>query len=231
MRRYSAFLLLLSLAACLPFNYAPPPPTAEQLPIIYTPALNWMQGILNACALTNPGAAITVEVRPASDLEIGPDEVFLRLGTAPQGLPEYTRATLLGHEQIVIIASPEITPSQLEFPDVQMLYTSLTPEFQVWQYPQGSELYEIFTEHLLLGDKTTPHALVAPHPESMLEIISSQPNGVGYIPQSFLPKEHTMSVSDVGSPTGFFQPIIALTVEEPAGLTRQYLHCLSEALP
>lgn len=231
MRKILLWILLLPLAGCLPFDYAPPPPTPEHVSVAYTPALSGIINTIHACALSNPKIAITTQVLPLNALEIGVADVILKLGPAPEGQFEAAYVTLLGQEQIVAIASPNIAPGQIEIPDVKILYTSLVPEYQVWQYPEGSELREIFDMHVLSGDNTTPQALMAPDPEAMLTSVSRHPNSVGYIPTSMLPAETTLSVSDAGAPQGFVQPVLGYTSSEPGGLLREFLHCLSETLP
>jgi len=224
-------IILISLPACLPFNIDPPPPTPTNLTILYTPAISWIQENIHACALAIPEVAIATQVLPVKFLEFGAAEVILKLGPAPEDQFDGAHVTVLGQEQIVAIASPDITPGQIEFPDVKNLYTTHPPEFQVWQYPLDSELRELFNDYLLFGENTTPHALLVPDPEAMLDTINSHPNSVGYIPRSILSDEYTLSVSDAGAPGGFTQPILSYTAVEPVGNARLFLHCLSETLP
>lgn len=231
MRIFTPFLCLILLAACLPINYTSAPGTPENLSIVYTPSLGWMQDTLHLCASINPKIALTVEERPISALEVGAAETILKLGSIPNGILEGATVTLLGWEEIVIISSPKIAPSQLELPDVQILYTSLEPDYQAWAYPQGSELYQIFSETILPDTSPSPHVKIAPSPQAMLEMIANQSEAVGFIPQSWLAENQPINVIREGYPKEFRQPILALTSSEPTGIRREFLHCLDELLP
>jgi hypothetical protein len=227
MRKIAIFLTLILLAACASFEYSPAPSPPQPFTIIHTPALAWMQDTLHLCATANPKIALRIQELPISALEIGAAEAILKLGPAPEELFKDVHTTLLGWENITIISSPDIPPSQLEQPDLQILYSAVEPAYQAWIYPQGSELSTIFNHHFLANEATSPHLLIAPDPEAMLEAISAQPNSVGFLPQSWLSDGVTVNIVQ----GEFRQPILAFTKNEPVGLTVEYLKCLEELLP
>jgi len=231
MRKIAASVILLLLAACGTYNYAPVPSHPEPLAIVHTPALAWMQDTLHLCASAHPKIALTVREVPVSALDLGAAHAILKLGPAPEEVLQDAHATLLGWESILIISSPEIPPGHLELPDLQILYTSLQPDYQAWSYPEGSEMSLIFNENILDGKTASPHLLIAPDPGAMLESVTMQPNTVGFIPQSWLDGDETINIIREGYPEGFRQPILALTNGEPSGLTVDFLKCLEELLP
>jgi hypothetical protein len=227
MRNLYILSILFLLAACAPFDYSPAPNPPQPFTIIHTPALAWMQDTLHLCATANPKIALRVEELPVSALEIGAADAILKLGTNPEELINNAHATLLGWEYITIISSPDISPSQLELPDLKILYSTVEPTYQAWIYPQGSELSTIFRQQILADEATSPHLLIAPDPQAMLEAISTQPNSVGFLPQSWLAEG--VALNNIQG--DYRQPILALTKSEPVGLTVEFLKCLEELLP
>ncbi len=228
-RRLLTLLILLLVSACGSYDYAPPPPTPEHLSIIHTPALGWMRELLHQCTVDHPEVALTVEERPATALELGAAEAVLKLGPPPEGLEG--QVTLLGWEQIVIISDPNIAPSQLELPDLQQVYTSLAPAYQAWSYPENDELRVIFDEVVLTGKEISPHTKIAPNPRAMLASVEGDSNAVGYIPQSWLAEENIQLIPIIKE-TGaaLRQPILAITMGQPEGVTRTFLACLTDAI-
>ncbi|MBM3145230.1 MAG: hypothetical protein FJ010_09725 [Chloroflexi bacterium] len=231
MRNLLALFLVCLTQACSPFDYSPPPETPEPMSVIHTPALGWMEGPLHRCALDHPEIALTVEERPAAALDLEAAEVILELGPAPAG-PE-GHATLLGWEQIVIIANPDIPASQLELPDLQEIYTTLEPGYQAWSYPERDELRVLFDEFVMENKWLSPHTKIAPGPSAMLTAIQGDTQAVGYIPQSWLTGEENIQVIPMDEKTAasLRQPIVALTSQEPDGSTRIFLACLTEGIP
>lgn len=229
MRYFWMLILLLSISACAPNYYAPPPEVPESIAVIYTPAIGWIRNNLHACAATHPKIALTLEERPLTSLDVEAAEVILKLGPAPEQIARH--ATLLGWEQIMIISDPNIPSGQLELPDLRLLFASMEPEYQLWSYPSDSELSNIFDQFVLLGKPSSPHVLIAPDPQAMLMVIRDQPNSVGYIPQTWLRENTALNTIVDSYPDEFKQPILALTNGEPFGLTRELLACIQSTLP
>jgi|APSaa5957512622_1039677.scaffolds.fasta_scaffold62013_1 hypothetical protein len=222
-------IFISSLTACSGIDYSEPPAEPRTLSVSYTPALGWIAEDLNLCALDNPEIALIVTEAPASGLDFGAAEVYLRLGTAPEETPHI--ATLLGYESIVVIAHPDVPPSHLEIIDVQIHYTHLNAEYQTWAYPPGDEMRATFDTVVLKGAKPSPHTKIAPHPEAMLEAIATTPGSVGYSSEHWLRSEVQSADPGLDYAQALRQPILALTATEPQGATRQLLACLQNALP
>ncbi len=230
MRKYYLPLIMGLLASCRPIEKVPPPPTPEHITVVYTPALGWMAENMHQCALDHPEIALTVEERPSSAFDVGAAEATLVLGAPPEGFTG--SPTLLGWEQIVVISDPNIAVTQLEVLDLIKIYTSLEPAYQVWSYPENSELREIFDEILLDYREVSPHTMIAPHPGALLESIEEESQWVGYLPQSWLSGENIQLVPlDDEITTALRQPVLALTLDEPQGVTRIFLKCLTDRMP
>ncbi|MBL7163338.1 MAG: hypothetical protein ISS57_12085 [Anaerolineales bacterium] len=229
MRRHFALLVLLLVSACGTFDYAPLSPTPEHISVIHTPAIGWIKDTLHQCAVDHPEIALTVEEWPAAALDPGAADVIIKLGTPPEDFA--SDATLLGWEQIVIIAHPNIPASQLELPDLQNIYTSLDPVYQAWTYPETSPLRSTFDEVVLNGTAPSPHTKIAPSPIAMLESMQTDSSAVGYIPQSWI-AEGDIQVIPMNDEikSALRQPIIALTNDEPDGVARELLACLTNLI-
>ncbi len=225
MRKFIILGILLLLSACTSFEYAPPPPTPQRLHVIYSPALAWMQESLHQCAVDTPGLALTVEVRAASMLHPEAGALTLRLGSAPDD--EQHQTYLLGYEELVVFAHPDIPPSQLEAIDVAITFRSLEPAYQAWTYPPGDEIRAAFDAFLLAESGPSPHVKIAPNPNAMLDVVTNQTNSIGYATQHWA-RSDVQSIP-LGSESRL--PILALTVDEPQGLMRSFIVCLQASLP
>lgn len=226
-----AFVIILvsSLSACSGMEYAEPPAAPHALSVSYTPALGWIAEDLNHCAMEIPEIALIVTEAPASGLDFGAAEVYLRLGAAPEA-PPYT-ATLLGYESIVVIAHPDVSPSYLEIIDVNIHYTHLDAEYITWMYPLGDEMRAIFDAVVLQGAEPSPHTQMAPNPAAMLEAIAATPGSVGYISEHWLQPGVQSADPGPNYADALRVPILALTAADPQGATRQFLACLQNTLP
>ncbi|MBL6965139.1 MAG: hypothetical protein ISR60_01180 [Anaerolineales bacterium] len=218
-----------ALTACSGIDYIEPPAMPRTLSVSYTPALGWIAEDLNRCALDTLEIALTVTEAPASGLDFGAAEAYLRLGATPEATPH--TATLLGYESIVVIAHPDVSPSHLEVIDVNIHYTHLNAEYQTWTYPPGDELRVTFDAVVLKGAQPSPHTRIAPHPTAMLEALAANPGSVGYISEHWLPADVQSADPGLEYAQALRQPILAITATEPQGSTRQFLACLQNALP
>ncbi len=229
MRKLFLPLIMGLLASCRPIEKLPPPPTPEHILVVYTPALGWMAENMHQCALDQPEVALTIEERPSSAFVVGAAEATLVLGAPPEGFTG--TPTMLGWEQIVVISDPNIAVTQLEVLDLIQIYTSLEPAYQAWSYPENSELREIFDESLLDNREVSPHTQIAPHPGALLESFEGEIQGVGYVPQSWLSSENIQLVPlDDESTAALQQPVLALTLDEPQGVMRIFLRCLTDRM-
>ena len=223
MRKKLLLLSLLLLAACTPFDYAPPPATPVAITVAYPPTLGWIETVLHDCAVQTPGMILLVEERVSPDLQ-GAD-VFLSPGPPSEGISGH--ATLLGQESLVVIAHPAIDPASIDITTIRNSYTSLEPLYQAWTYPQGYSLRQIFKSSLLEGSYA-PGVLLAPDPKAMLQAIQEDDNAIGFVPESSL----SDNVQVVPLPNDVRARLdvtrLALTMGKPEGVTKRFLKCLSE---
>ena len=229
MRRCFTLLALLLVSACGTFDYAPLPPTPEHISVIHTPAIGWIGNTLHQCAVDHPGIALTIDEWPDAALDLEAADVIIMLGTPTEDFE--SDATLLGWEQIAIIANPNIPASQLELPDLQNIYISLNPAYQAWTYPKANPLRSTFDEVVLNSTAPSPHVKIAPNPRAMLESIQTDSSAVGYIPQSWIAEGDILVIpTNDEIESALRQPIIALTDGVPAGVTRELLACLTNLI-
>ena len=179
MRKLLPLLFFILITACSAYDYSPPPATPEHTRVIHTPALGWMRETLHQCALDHPEIALTVDEWPSTALDVGAAEATLWLGSPPEGYSG--SATLLGWEQIVIIANPDIPLTEIELADIRQIYTSIEPQYQAWSFPENSELRVVFDEVVLENNQISPHTKIAPNPGKLLEAIDGGSQGLGYI--------------------------------------------------
>jgi hypothetical protein len=224
MRRQCWLVSILFLAACTSFDYTTPPPTPQTIAVTYSPYLSWMVESLHTCSNNIQQIALVIE-ESASHAEPEAGEVILWLGTPPQGYSAF--ASQLGWEELTIITHPNNESTQLDVSSIVKSYTSLEPPYQAWTYPQSSQPRQVFDAIMLENKVTSPHVLLAPDPEAMLQAISGDPNAIGYLPHHWLDER----VTPIPLETDLQQPILALTQEESQGLTRQLLACLQNVLP
>jgi len=222
MRKSLLLLSLLFLGACTPFDYAPPPATPETITVAYPPTLGWIETSLHDCAEQTPGMILVVEERASPDLQAA--DVYLSPGPPSEGISGH--ATLLGQESLVVITHPAIDPSSIDIATIRNSYTSLEPSHQAWTYPQGYSLRQIF-KAALLGADYAPGVMVAPDPEAMLEAVGNHEDAIGFLFEADLDGKVQVLPLPEEIEQGLEVAIIALTVNQPEGVLRNFLGCLS----
>jgi PBP superfamily domain len=165
---------------------------------VTTGALPVRDGV-QAC-MTNLHDPLVIEEIDPSSINEGNFDLFITLGMQPSLPPNIIP---LASEKIVVIVSSdadrgvELTTKSLqsifhattrfwsEIPDGGLLGSG---PIQVWTYPEGNGIREIF-ERSLPGNlpETTPKAWIAPDPESMLKAIRELDGGIGYLPSAWFP--------------------------------------------
>jgi DNA-binding transcriptional LysR family regulator len=230
-KSYRFFLMgLISsilISACGPFVTNTPPPSPQPIQVAFTPILSPLVDRLHQCALQHPEIALITHQTTIIGLEETGADLILWMGEPPQG--NYKNAFTLSEDTIVIIAGASVTQKFFSTDQLRDLYSNPKSTYQVWTYPPGHELRNLFDQVVMGEIATNANALLAPNSAAMLEAIAADPLAVGYIPISWLEKDiQTIAVEDElqGALT---QPVLVLTRSEPIGNLRTYLVCLQAA--
>ena len=93
---------------------------------------------------------------------------------------------------------------------------------QVWVYPSGEDLQEVFDQFVMEGRTVTPAARLAVNPQQMSDTLVNEPNTVGILPRHWKAGDsrEVLSVATV--------PVLAITRIEPQGAVQQLIACLQK---
>jgi undecaprenyl-diphosphatase len=228
--------------------------SADQNPlkVAYSSSLAWLQPAMTTCAETVNGLSIVTHTLPAELLNTVENDVVLRWG-APDSLTDFS--AVLGSERLAVIVNRENPVVSLPLDLVQKLSTGeITTWGQVLQqcpdcagsapgetfsslpialnfYSPLEEPQRIFIDGIMGGrPASNSAALLIPDGKAMLESVSSNPGGFGFIPAHALKS----SVKEIGiasfDPSTLKKPILALSKTEPTGSAREWLLCLQKVL-
>ncbi len=191
--RCLACLLLLLSAACQPLT-ATVQPTPEIVQIQYTPALSSWTAALNRCASSLPQIGLVTSEMPANQLD--PSRVDFALHFGPQIDPVQSTplpffASVLSSDEIVLAvdaANPvaSLTPPMINaiFSGPVTLWNDLTIQkatsqptevslaIQVWSYPPGDDVRQVFDKAFLQGTSPASQTYLAPDAGVMLEALT-----------------------------------------------------------
>lgn len=196
-------------------------------------ALHPLRDALHACSSEFPELALLLEETPAGHLQ--PGQIDLAIDFANRhGTVGF--AAQIGSEEILVIVNLDNPVSVMNREQLADIYRGRITRWlevagdslpvQVWNYPSGDGVDEIFSAALLGSDQVTSLAYLAPDPRAMLESVSSDPAAIGYLPRAWL-TDQVKSVEIEPQPNDLQnQAIIANAEKEPQGLIRDFLICL-----
>jgi hypothetical protein len=230
------WVLLALLTACQP-AVSTPPPTPAVLQVAYTPAVKAINESLHRCAENLPLIGLVVNEVPANQVDSMPVDLIFRLGM-PEKAPDY--AAVISWDEVILLVHPDNAITNLPGQMVSDIYSGkitrwneaaqegASQPIQVWSYPLGGELSQIFQAAFLGGGPPAAPTYLAPDSAAMLEAISKNPAAVGYLLKSQLNDSvHLVSLGGETS-ANLRQPVLALTQAEPQGNLRQLLLCLQQ---
>ena len=223
-------LVLISsilISACGPFVTSTPPSSPQPIQVAFTPTLSPLIERLHQCALEHPEIALITHTTTIIGLEETSADLILWMGEPPQG--PYKNAFTLGEDSIVIIAGDNVRLQDLSIDQLRDLYIHPGSTYQIWTYPPGHELRNLFDNVVMRENATNANVLLAPNPAAMLEAIAANPLAVGYVPGSWLEKAIQTITVEEELQDAFTQPVLALSLREPTGNLRTYLACLQNA--
>ncbi len=237
-------LLLLNLAACQA-DYTPgnETPTLEVINLQVSPGnVQWL-GKIAACSSQINNLGIYRQILPVTELDLDAGELVLRLGERQETDPF---VTVLGTEEIVIVAGEDVPVSSLSLESIQAIFSGA---FSTWEqvpeakgfnternqlistlsYPADHELRTLFEKSFLNSDPVASNPTVFYSEEELDKLLKEDPLAIAYALKSQAPQDaHILSISG-DNPQPGLQYVLAITPQEPEGCLRQLLLCLQNA--
>jgi PBP superfamily domain len=237
--------ILFLLAACGVPEVSTPAPTQSAIIITYPPSLESWMNKFSECASADPFIAIYLDETPFADNNLDPNHLILELG-APSSEVSDNFIAQLGMEQIAVIVNQKNKLSQLSTNQLQSIFSGQTStwdknsegQIRVWVLPDGDIVSKYFDQAILQNNLLTSKAMLAPDPKAMLDAISKDSDGIGYLPESVLSTVDPKLVGDVkiinlepSLQEQLHQPVLVITKSGPDILFRKLLVCVQTAVP
>lgn len=203
------FILLITFSACTP---ATPPVTPKVVSVYSSSAAQPWLSDLYKCAGTT--SVISRVNDPASA------SIVLRVGEPEQlASPSYQIDT----EEILIVTQRQSPVQNLSLEDARALFAGQgDPSVQVWIYPAGEDVQEVFDRLVMTGGSVTPKARLAVDPQQMSDTLVNEPNTVGILPRHWKTGD-SREVFSVG-----IVPVLAITQTKPQGVVKELIACLQK---
>lgn len=217
------FAALIVLAAC---GTSTPTSTLQPLTVQYSfAATAWLQTVYRCAGDT----LIRADPRAADYQSFDASDMALRLGQpANPAYPTYQ----IGTEDILVVVNRQNPTGALTVDQVRGLFTgqiltwkSLTgsdTQVQVWVFPAGEDVEQLFEQAALGGTPVTSAARLANTPDEMSQAIAGDVNAIGLLPRHW----KAGNLSDVF--TAASVPVLAVFPSKPAGSLANLLACLQK---
>jgi len=230
------FLVIIIMMGCNQPPSTPPPPTPQPIFVAYPPSLKPLTIPLHNCAVEHPELALFVAETPSPSLSVGDAHIVLWLGHT---LESGDFITPLAWERLYVILHPGNPLSRLSAMQLTGLFSGQISNWselggddlvvEVWVYPPENDVRALFVSAGMDGKPFSSQARLAPDPAAMLEIVSSHPAAIGFLPGAWL----TSQVKSVRLPrsleVALRQPVLALSSSEPQGPAWALLLCLQSS--
>ncbi len=245
--RLSLLLLValsLLLGACGTGSNSPTgEPALEIITLQTTPSLaHWLPEVA-ACANTLPGIGVYANIMPANDLDPSTADLTVRLGNPLDTDPF---VTVLGTENLIIIAGPDAPVTSLSLESLQTIFTGEITDWRdvpeasdagltdnapitLLSYPQGNDLRSHFVEIYLGSGRLTDNVKRFSTADFLTTLLVENPTAITYALASQVP-----STAQVLPITGYESLskdiyVLAISQNEPQGAIRSLLLCLQDA--
>lgn len=177
--------------------------------------------------------ALLIDEVPAPLLQSRPSDLMIWLGPPPD--PSLF-TTPLAWDQLVIITNTSNPLSSISTENLTALFSGqitgwsdingADKEVEIWIYPNGDEVRQIFETNIMVGSRFTSQAFLAPNPKAMLDAVAKDQGALGFIPDAWItPQVKILHVSP-DLEEKLHQPVLAFTKDEPQALVRSFLLCL-----
>jgi hypothetical protein len=227
------------LALILPFLSACGTPTPVSTPQVvnvqYTAAAQPWLADLYDCADRVPGTVLSADQRVASTLDPESADLILRVGAPPKlDMPSFA----VGEEEIKVIVNPKNPVAGLTRAQLAALFMGQSRNWkevgggeapvQVWVFPTGEDLQQIFDGVVLQGAAISSLARQAADPDQMVQAIASDAAAIGILSLHSV----TEDVRAVSLPDDLAAqlevPVLAITAGQPQGVRRDLLACMQK---
>jgi hypothetical protein len=218
----AALLLPLLLLGCSPASATPAP---VPLTVQYSPSAGaWLPALVNCAG----NVTINFEQRqgealdPKADLEI-------RIG---QPIELTSPAFRIGSEDLLVVINPQNPVHTLSEDQVRGLFSGQIRNWkdvkgadspvEVWAYPEGDDVEQVFEQVVLEGGPITSTARLANSPDEMAQGIAKDSNAVGVLSRHWI-TENVREAFKAAS-----APVLAITPSAPQGASAALLTCLQK---
>jgi ABC-type phosphate transport system, periplasmic component len=223
----NVFLLtLMLLTAC---GLATPAATLQTISVEYTGAsIPWLAVVTN-CA----GGNVVDSQQIAADFQDSQSfDLTIRIGH-PENL--VSPAFQIGSEEILVIENPQNQVKVLTAEQVKKLFTGQISNWkdlggsdtsvQVWTFPPGEDIQQVFDKEALGGSPLTSSARLATSPDEMEKAIANDVNAVGVQPRRWKGSNvlDTFTTSTI--------PVLVLTKADPQMNVQNVIACLQNKVP
>ena len=237
-------IFLLGLASCqsaTPIDRTEP--TLEVITLSITPELTHWLPEVTRCADDLPYFAIITQVTPQTADLTSDVDLILRLG---ERTDEDPFVTLLGYEELVVIAGEGVPVTSLSLESLQAIFTGTATHWsqiagdgkaqidsnqpvQVLSYPDGNILRPLFSDTYLESQPITADVMVFSTLDYLEALLDEYPYAVGYLLRSQVPdKLDTVEIENV-EPPEIQHYVLAISMQEPQGKLRQLILCLQSS--
>jgi hypothetical protein len=226
MKRIFAFIILtcIILTSC---NSALPTTRPDQFTVQYSAAsIPWLASLYK-CAGTN---VVTTEQRSADFLASKSADMVIRIGR-PDNLDGF--AYQIGTDDLLVIVNTRNPSKTLTAEQVHGLFSGQIQNWkvingydapaQVWVFPPGEDIQEIFTQTALEGSPVSSEAHLINNPDEMALAVGKDGSAIGIITRRWM----TKNISSVFTASSNL-PVLAITLSEPQGTLSRILVCLQK---
>jgi hypothetical protein len=212
MKKTPLFLFLLFMfSACVPTSTDVG--TQQVVNIHATAAAQPWLAELYDCA-TNQNVTLRLTDAPSDAL------IYIRVGE-PDVLmkPAYQIDT----EELLIVTHRESPVQNLSLEEARVLFAGQgDPSVKVWVYSSGEDIQRAFEQAVMAGRSVTSSASLAISPGQMSDVLNTETNAVGILPQHWMAGT-ARDVYSMGS-----VPVLAILKEEPQGIVKELMGCLQK---
>ena len=203
------FGFLIVITACTPTTL---PATPEVVSVYSSSAAEpWLSELYKCAGTTSLISRVNDPASAAITLRVGEPEHL--------AFPSYQIDT----EEILIVTQRQSHVQNLTLEDARALFAGQgDPSVQVWVYPSGEDVQDVFDRLVMEGGSVMPSARLAVNPQQMSDTLINEPNTVGILPKHWKAGD-AREVFSVGT-----VPVLAITHTEPQGVVKQLIACLQK---
>jgi len=226
MKRTYAFIVLagILLTSC---NTALPTTKTEQFFVQYTSAsIPWLASLSNCAGST----VVSTEQRGADFLDLKSASMVIRIGRA-DSLNGF--AYQIGTDDLLVIVNSKNPTRSLTAEQAHGLFSGQIQNWkvingneapvQVWVFPTGEDIQEIFDQTVLDGSPVSSEAFIATNPDEMMEAVGKDVSAIGIITHRWKTGNIT-SIYTVASRL----PVLVITLSKPQRTLDHILACLQK---